>query len=252
MSRFKLLPSKWRDRRWPLVLAAAVVIGVLAAPFAIASNNGKTLFGGDRNPASGEFSAETKIIADNGTYGTRQSNKNEGDGGGAIYGCRSALGKEACLRASNIKAGEAFQFNSTSGTVGGEITVGSGDTNSGAVPFNTNAAGRVANLNADKVDNLDADQIRPQWAVVTAAGGLSRANGATAASNTAAGRYTVTFGSDISSCSYQATLGSGDSTAPPKGMVGASLGGSNTTVAVSTYNDTGADVNAPFHLTVNC
>lgn len=252
MSDHQHQPARWRERRLTLILLSSVVIGVVGAPFAIASTDGSTLLGGQRNPSSGDFSAETEIIAENGTYGTRQSNKEEGDGGGAIYGCRSATGHEACLRASNIRAGEAFQFNSTSGTVGGEITVGSGDVNASAVPFSTNAAGRVVNLNADKVDGLDAAQMRPLWAVVTSDASLSRANGATGASNSGAGQYAVTFSSDISNCAYQATIGSGDSTSPASGEIGASLGGSNTTVAVDTRDSDGTLANKPFHLTVDC
>ena len=106
----------------------------------------------------------------NGTYGTRQSNKKDGDGGGAIYGCRSAPGREPCIRANNLKNGRAFEFDTRSGTQGGYIDVGSGNPNANATPFGTNAAGKVANLNADRVDDLHADEIiaraKDQWAVV--------------------------------------------------------------------------------------
>ena len=47
--------------------------------------------GGARNPSSNAslaYSRETQIIANNTTYGTRQSNKST-SGGGAIYGCRA-------------------------------------------------------------------------------------------------------------------------------------------------------------------
>ena len=57
---------------------------------------------GKRNPSNNPslaLSTETEIIANNSTYGTRQSNKKDGDGGGAIYGCRSSLGNEPCVRA---------------------------------------------------------------------------------------------------------------------------------------------------------
>ena len=94
----------------------------------------------------------------------------EGDGGGAIYGCRSAPGREPCVRANNLENGRAFEFQTTSGTEGGFIDVGTGTPNTKAVPFNTNAAARVANLNADRVDDLHASEIVAQakdlWAVV--------------------------------------------------------------------------------------
>ena len=40
----------------------------------------------------------------------------DGDGGGAIYGCRSNPGNEPCIRANNLKGGRAFEFE----TVGKE------------------------------------------------------------------------------------------------------------------------------------
>ena len=60
--------------------------------------------------ARSALNAETQIIASNGSYGTRQSNKRDGDGGGAIYGCRSSAGREPCIRSNNLKGGRAFEF----------------------------------------------------------------------------------------------------------------------------------------------
>ena len=37
--------------------------------------------------------------------------------------------------------------------------MGGGNPNANATPFGTNAAGKVANLNADRVDDLHADEI---------------------------------------------------------------------------------------------
>src|SRR3954447_20658678 len=127
------------------VLAAAVVLGLLISSFALASGEGNPILGGKRNPGSNQsaaLSSETEIIANNGTYGTRQSNKSD-NGGGAIYGCRSkeggsAKGNEACLRGSNLAKGYAFEFESK-GTQGGLITVGNGGDNN--KPFTTNATG---------------------------------------------------------------------------------------------------------------
>ena len=76
--------------------------------------------------------------------------------------------------------------------------MGSGNPNANATPFGTNAAGKVANLNADRVDDLHADEIiaraKDQWAVVGSDGALTRKNGATAASKLGAGDYEVVFG----------------------------------------------------------
>jgi hypothetical protein len=175
-----------------------------------------------------------------------------GDGGGAIYGCRSNPGREPCLRANNLVSGRAFEFNSTSGTEGGAIRVGSGNPNPGAVPFTTNASGRVANLNADKVDGLDAEQIRSPWAVVSAGGTLNRSNGATAASGDGAGEYQVTFNRDVSNCASQATLGEPDATDPPAGEIGVAGGSSANNVKVVTRDSTGVRANRGFHVSVNC
>lgn len=242
-----------RQSRWPLVVASSVILALLVTPLAVASGEGKSLLAGKRNPSGGgSLTKETEIISKNGTYSTRQSNLSSGDGGGAIYGCRSAPTKEPCVRANNLKNGRAFEFNSVSGTEGGAITVGSGAINANAVPFQTNASGRVANLNADKVDGIEADQLRAAWAVVSAAGALGRNNGATAASGNGAGVYQVTFAKDVSQCSYQATLGSGDTSDPPAGEVGVASGSSANNVKVLTRNSAGAPADREFHVSVNC
>ena len=96
---------------------AAVVCSLILAigipSVAMGFGEGRNLLLGKRNPSSNPslaLSTETEIIADNSTYGTRQSNKKDGDGGGAIYGCRSNAGNEPCVRANNLKGGRAFEF----------------------------------------------------------------------------------------------------------------------------------------------
>ena len=92
------------------------------APFAFARRRGQA----DRRRRAqpeleqepGVHAAKPEILTQNGTYGTRQSNKKDGDGGGAIYGCRSAPGHEPCIRANNLKNGRAFEFATRSGTAG--------------------------------------------------------------------------------------------------------------------------------------
>jgi hypothetical protein len=244
------------------VLASALVLALFVAPIASGSGEGKPVIGGKRNPSSNKslaYKQETGILTSNSTYGTRQSNKRKGDGGGAIYGCRSAPGREPCLRGNNLENGRAFEFQATNGNEGGFIEVGSGNPNTNAVPFNTNAAGRVANLNADRVDDLNADEIVAKarastlWAVVDGAGGLTRKSGATASSHLAAGEYEVVFGRDVTACAYAATLGSGDATEAPAGEIGASQrAGNANAVSVVTRDSAGAKADRPFHLTVNC
>src|ERR687893_86830 len=97
------------------LISAALVL--LCAPLALGAGEGGPLDGGARNPSANaavEYNRETEIIADNATYGTRQSNKSD-NGGGAIYGCRSGAGgsaadNEPCIRVVNLNVGYAFEF----------------------------------------------------------------------------------------------------------------------------------------------
>ena len=196
------------------VLATALVLAIGVPAVAAAFGEGTVLRLGKRNPAnaSGAGAArETQVIADNTTYGTRQSNKRVGDGGGAIYGCRSATGNEPCIRASNLNNGRAFEFN-TNGKEAGRITVK--DTT--GAPFTTNATGVATGLNADKVDGKDASDLAAAadlaWAAVAAADGkLAAHRGATEAkiADATAGTYSVTFAREVKACSFSATATGG-------------------------------------------
>src|SRR5215213_1301255 len=141
-----------RTFRYIFVGALVLAIGIPSA--AIGFGEGRTMLLGKRNPspsASRALNSETEIIASNGTYGTRQSNKRNGDGGGAIYGCRSDTGREPCIRANNLKGGRAFEFD----TVGKEAgRIETGDVN--GAPLTTNATGVATGFNADKVDGREA------------------------------------------------------------------------------------------------
>ncbi|MCW2993898.1 MAG: hypothetical protein JWQ18_1393 [Conexibacter sp.] len=257
----------------PLVLASAVIIGLLASSFAVASGEGKNLLLGKRNPgsnASAALSSETQIIANNSTYGTRQSNKSD-SGGGAIYGCRSKLGgsekgNEPCIRSSNLADGRAFEFSANGGTEVGSITSG----NVNAAPFTTNAHGVATGLNADQVDGKSATDLAADahtdavataqgltsFAAVAADGTLGAAKrGATASAHTADGTYTVTFANDISACAIQVT----EATITNPGAAAAQLGDDKKTVSVKTRAGGGADgtgtadvADRPFHITVSC
>jgi hypothetical protein len=187
--------------RYALATAAVVLVGLPAG--AVAAGEGRTLLGGQRNPAHGSLARETQVIAANGTYGTRQSNK--GTGGGAIYGCRTTPGNEPCVRGVNLRDGQAFAFDTKKGKTGGSITIG----DPSGVPFSTNATGK--NLSADKVDGKDSTEFAGAgdllFAAVNADGSLvAGSRGATAAtrSDAATQTYRVTFGRDVSTCSYTA------------------------------------------------
>ena len=197
---------------------AAVVCSLILAigipSVAMGFGEGRNLLLGKRNPSSNPalaLTSETEIIADSATYGTRQSNKKDGDGGGAIYGCRSSLGNEPCVRAANLKGGRAFEF-STVGLQGGFISTG----NPTGAPFTTNATGVATGLNADRVDGKEAADFAPAADVTTLAASLLDAqvsatavvstNSRGAVSATVNGAvYTVKFNKDVSKCSYTAS-----------------------------------------------
>src|SRR3954452_7491628 len=195
--------------------ASAIVLAICVAPFALAAGENTPVKGGARNPsnnASLSYTKETQIIANTGTYGTRQSNKSD-NGGGAIYGCRSGeggsgKGNEPCIRSVNLAKGFAFEFQSA-GTQGGTISVGNGGTST--KPFTTNATGVADGLNADQVDGKSATDIvddakaLTKFATVTGAGALRAGRGPTASTRTDVGTYVVTFASDVSQCVFTAT-----------------------------------------------
>jgi hypothetical protein len=239
--------------RAAIICSLILAIGVPSV--AMGFGEGRNMLLGKRNPSNNPalaLSTETEIIANNSTYGTRQSNKKDGDGGGAIYGCRSSAGNEPCVKAVNLKGGRAFEFN-TVGPEGGRIETGA---TTGA-PFTTNATGVATGLNADRVDGKDAADFAAAadvtalqgsmlFATVASDGalGVSRpATGVTSSKAAAPGNvYTVNFGKDVSKCSFTASpVGTASAEAP-----GVALSGTNA-VAV----DTGAAAGS-FHVQVIC
>lgn len=161
--------AQWvTERRLGYALGAACLTALLSAtPYAI-GDTGDALREGVRNPGSGDASRETEIIArtEQNTYTTRQSNV--GQGGGAIYGCRTTANlaeladpaqSTPCIRVNNLNNGLAFQFRFL-GEVGGVIQAGEGtDPSDTAKPFITNARGVATGLNSDRLDGLDASEI---------------------------------------------------------------------------------------------
>jgi len=243
-------------KRIPFSGRAAVVCSLILAigvpTTAMGFGEGRNLLLGKRNPSSNpsqSLTSETQIIANNSTYGTRQSNK--GTGGGAIYGCRATAtaGQPACVRASNLNGGQAFQFTTT-GANAGSITVG----NPAGAPFTTNATGVATGLNADKVDGKDATDFAAATdlkaetasllgAQITATGNVDTNHNRGGVSASVAGSvYTVTFNRDVSKCSY---------TASPTGAASAQSPGVDAgAVATQVTVDTGTP--KAFYLQVVC
>jgi hypothetical protein len=241
----------------PWILASALLVALMVAPFAGAFGEGNGVRGGARNPSPDSrraYSKETEIIANVNSYGTRQSNKSS-NGGGAVYGCRSAnggtpKGNEPCIRASNLADGRAFEFNANGGTEVGAIT---GPAT--AAPFTTTAKGVATGLNADQVDGKSADDIVAaaqalnRFAEVAADGTLGAdARGAKTVAHTAAsGDYNVDFDSDVSKCARTATI-----TGATPGQITTEAADADT-VTVHTFNAAGAAAaDRAFHLVITC
>lgn len=236
--------------------AAAVVAGAIAAPLATGANEGSTLKGGQRN---GTFSSETKIIANNGAFGTRQSNL--GSGGGAIYGCRAANGGRGCVEASNLNNGQAFNFRFR-GPIGGSINTNASTpaARDQAKPFTTNATGVATGLNADRVDSMDAQQIidkavetavakaQPKMAIVAGNGQLGTQRGIAAVARESEGTYLIKADADISKCVPTAT-------AYNVGTAGANVAlepVDATQIRVYTQTNEGVQADRQFSLAINC
>lgn len=228
------------------IALGAATMAVAVPTGALAAGEGKQLLAGKRNPGSSSYTKETEVIANNSTYGTRQSNVNDGAGGGAIYGCRSAQGKQPCIRANNLKGGRAFEFVTTGNQEAGRIETGSPT----SPPLTTNAKGVATGFNADQVDGREGTDLGLlRFANVSAVGQLGNQRGATssALTNPATNTYTVTFNGDVSKCSHTATL------------VGNTAGNQSVAVAPGTDPKTvmvdlpdGAGARMPFNAQVIC
>ena len=233
------------------VLAAAVIIAIAIPSVAVAFGEGDFLRLGKRNPSPNgtlAVTSETEIIADTATYGTRQSNKKDGDGGGAIYGCRSTIDNEPCIRANNLKGGRAFEFH-TAGKETGRITA----TDVTGAPFTTNATGVATGLNADRVDGREGAELATAadflFAVVDREGKLGAKRGAAGATlrTPATGTYAVTFDREVKDCSFTVSP-VGDAAATAYGV---SVPATEPKVVLVDQPDA-ADARTGFHLQVIC
>ncbi len=241
-----------------VALVAGVAISVLAAPIALAL----PISGGQRNPANSKlaFSKQTQIWASNSAYALRVSNLS--NGGAVIDGCRNVTGGPPCIDIVGLKTGPVFAFTG-GGSVGGTIQM----SNPSAAPFTTNATGVATGLNANflqghpatdflaataqaadsaklggiaasnyvQTSQLGAYAQTSQllFAVVSQNGTLAANRGATSAASTGSKTYTVTFGGNVSKCSYTASPVGGGLTS---GQIG---------VAPDTSSANVVDVSAP-------
>jgi hypothetical protein len=262
-----------RSRRRPVsprkVRHLAIATGALAlmtAPFAVAQSQGGPINLGERNPGSGAGATkETAIVANlaNNGQSTRQSNSAKG-GRAAGYGCDNDGAQEvnACANYVNRGQGPAAAFRTR-----------------GSVPFvirDTNR-GRVANLNADllddrnaadfvlktekapdadKLDGLEPAQIgRELFANVDTNGAVQPTigsnNGATEAIRINAGNYRVDFGDrNLTACSYQVASGEFNENQSTQVELDAT---DATRLSVSIHDaDAGTNVDGDFNVAVLC
>jgi hypothetical protein len=157
-------------RKGAWLIGSSLALALLVTPFALGAGEGKPVKLGKRNPPKGAAKKTTQVFAKTkaGKYTMKFTNTRAG--GAGLLSCKSALNvvdianpklSTPCLRVSNSRAGEAFQFHSATGALVGLIQVGSSLTtpNPNARPFVTNATGEALGLNADKVDGLNAADI---------------------------------------------------------------------------------------------
>jgi hypothetical protein len=193
-SPFSRVSVRGGSRSGRYAVLAAVVIAVVAAPFAVAAGNGS-------------------FTSKNSRYTVLARNTSVGDGGALAAACTSnastpSNAHEPCLNMVNKGTGYAAAFR-TRGLQGFRLqTSGSGT----ATPFilDKNATGKVTYFNADQLDGLDStDFNRERWALVDGTTNptptVTRNKGVTSVARTAAGNYTVTFTDDVNACSYQVT-----------------------------------------------
>lgn len=149
------------------LVTAAAVLSALVTPVVVSAASSDD--GPDAN-ASGKkkndpvqiqvrnrSTGETGLVTTSTGYSMRLSNKQVGDGGGAIYGCRSTPTTEQCLNADNLNTGQAFFFRTQKGNTAGRIEAAGGVN---AKPFTTNATGVATGLNADQVDGQSSSDVQ--------------------------------------------------------------------------------------------
>lgn len=246
-------PAKRARLRVPLrgrtkgthVLLSSVLAAMLITPFAIAQGGGGDV---------------ARVEANDDRYAFLARNTRNGDGGAGALACTSnanppgQTNREPCLNMVNKGTGYAAAFR-TRGLTGFRLqTSGDGQ----ATPFllDPNATGKVRYFNADQVDGLSSEQIRPRFARIafTAPSTVTVAegdNGVTGVARIGEGLYRVTFDDSVASCSINATSTELDearivSATPVSGT------GQEKTVDVSVRDAAGQRADSGFNITAAC
>lgn len=244
--RRRLMPRIGRggSRTGRYAVLAAVVMAVIAAPFAVAAGKGR-------------------FESSDARYTVLARNTANGDGGAMATACTSNASTpghahEPCLNMVNKGTGFAAAFR-TRGVQGFRLqTSGSGT----ATPFilDPNATGKVTYLNADQLDGKDSTEIgREAWALVdgSAATPTLTRNYRTASvartSGAAAGDYTLTFQDDVNNCSYQVTPANASTS---RTVSAVPVAGQNKQVRVTVRDGAGSGagslVDDAFQVSVDC
>ena len=199
-ARFRV-PLRGRTKGAHVVLSS-VLVAMIVTPFAVAQ--------------SGSGDGDARIERNDSRYAFLARNTRNGDGGAGALACTSnanppgQTNREPCLNMVNKGTGYAAAFR-TRGLTGFRLqTSGEGT----ATPFllDPNATGKVEHLNADTVDGLSSEQMRPRFARVnfTAPATVAAAegsNGVTGVTRTGPGRYQVKFDRNIAACALHVTSG---------------------------------------------
>jgi hypothetical protein len=126
----------------------------------------------------------------------------------------------------------------------------------GKAPMKVNSGTKVANLNADKLDNLDSSAFaRPDivnYATLLGDGTLlMKSSHVVSASRTSTGKYYVDFDRDVDNCVHFAQPLEVDA-ATTQTLQGSRYGGPNTQVKVVQFDSAGSPVDGGISLAVFC
>jgi hypothetical protein len=220
---------------------AAVVIAVVAAPFAVAAGTGR-------------FEAKDS------RYTVLARNTANGDGGAMATACTSNASTpgnahEPCLNMVNKGTGYAAAFR-TRGLQGFRLqTSGSGT----ATPFilDKNATGKVTYFNSDQLDGKDSTDFNlERWGLIDGTTNptptIVRDKGIASVARTSgapAGDYTLTFDDDVNTCTYQVTPANA-STARISSAV--PVAGQNKQVRVTVRDASGTLTDDSFQVATHC
>ncbi len=180
------------------VLLASTLMATLITPLAFAQSG----------------SDAARVTSNDARYAFLARNTRSGDGGAGALACNSntnpagQTNREPCLNMVNKGTGYAAAFR-TRGLTGFRLqTSGTGT----ATPFllDPNATGKVQYFNADSVDGMSSEQLRPRFARVnfTAPSTVALAtgdNGVASVTRTSAGLYRVVFDESVANCAFSAT-----------------------------------------------